>query len=89
MGLSNIKEITKQLISHGLSGNTPAAAINQGTRPDQKVILSDLSSLAEDLVNFKLTGATLLIIGKVAGLANKLDWFSTIGEQEYQEILRS
>ncbi len=85
MGLSNIKEITKQLISHGLSASTPAAAINKGTRPDQNVILSELSALAQDLANVKITGPTLLVIGKVAGLAEKLDWFSKMADSNIQK----
>mgnify|MGYP001156943247 CR=1 FL=1 len=88
MGLSNIKEITKQLISHGLSASTPAAAINEGTRPDQKVILSELSALAQDLASAKVKGATLLVIGKVAGLAEKLDWFSKIASSNIQKQSR-
>ena len=88
MGLSNIKEITKQLISHGLSASTPAAAINEGTRPDQKVILSELRALAQDLASAKVKGATLLVIGKVAGLAEKLDWFSKIASSNIQKQSR-
>ena len=85
MGLSNIKEITRQLISHGLSTCTPAAAINEGTRPDQRVILSELNALAQDLKNAKITGPTLLVIGKVASLADKLDWFSRIASSNLQK----
>ena len=88
MGLSNIKEITKQLISHGLSASTPAAAINEGTRPDQKVILSELSALAQDLASAKVKGATLLVIGKVVGLSEKLDWFSKIAGSNIQKQSR-
>ena len=85
MGLSNIKEITKQLISHGLSGSTPAAAINKGTRPDQKVVLSELSTLAQDLAHVKFTGPTLLVVGKVTRLAEKLNWFSKIANSDIQK----
>ena len=88
MGLSNIKEITRQLISHGLSTSTPAAAINEGTRPNQRVILSELNALAQDLANAKVTGPTLLVIGKVAGLAEKLDWFSKIAGSNIQKQSR-
>ena len=85
MGLSNIKEITKQLIAHGLSRGTPVAVINKGTRPDQKVILSELSALAQDLAHVKLTGPTLLVVGKVVGLAEKLDWFSKLAVSNTQK----
>ena len=59
-----------------LSADIPAAAINQGTRPEQKVLCSTLKTLAKDLSKENFCGATLLVIGKVAGLAHKLNWFT-------------
>ena len=75
MGLINIREITEQLMAHGLDAETPAAAINQGTRPEQRVLSTTLKWLAEDISTAQITGATLLVIGKVAGLADQLAWF--------------
>ena len=75
MGLFNIHEITEQLMAHGLDAETPAAAINQGTRPEQRVLKTTLERLAMDVSVAHITGATLLVIGKVAGLADQLAWF--------------
>ena len=75
MGLINIHEITARLMAHGLDAETPAAAINQGTRPEQQVLTTTLKWLAKDVSAAQVTGATLLVIGKVVGLADQLAWF--------------
>ncbi|MEQ9560870.1 MAG: hypothetical protein RIG67_34265, partial [Rhodospirillales bacterium] len=76
MGLTNLAAICDQLIGHGLAPDTPAAAINQGTRPDQRTVHAPLKNLAEAVEGADLSGATLLVIGKVAGLAPDLEWFT-------------
>lgn len=75
MGLTNVKEISARLMAAGLPADTPACAINQGTRPEQEVLQSTLANLADDIAARQITGATLLVIGKVAGLAEQLTWF--------------
>ena len=76
MGLTNLAVICEQLISHGLAPDTPAAAINQGTRPQQRTVHAVLKDLADAVEHTHLVGATLLVIGKVAGLAQDLEWFN-------------
>ncbi len=75
MGLTNVRRITERLIAHGLDAETPAAAINHGTRPEQQVLNTTLERLVEDISSAQITGATLLVIGKVAALADQLSWF--------------
>ena len=82
MGLTNISDITNQLIMHGLDEKTPAAAINQGTRPNQKLVISTLKNLTRDVTAKNVTGATLLVIGKVVSLADELSWFDAITSQK-------
>lgn len=72
MGLANLDVICSELAAHGLPDDTPAAAIQQGTTPAQKVILADLTSLSERVKEAALEPPTLVIIGKVAGLAEKI-----------------
>ena len=78
MGLTNLATICSQLISHGLDPETPTAAINQGTRSEQKSILAPLKDLSAAVTDAELSGATLLVIGKVAGLAPELEWFNPL-----------
>lgn len=75
MGLQGLDMLAKQLIKHGLSGSTPAAIVQQGTTPQQRVISGTLSTLP-DLPEIKtLHAPTLIIVGGVVSLRNKLAWF--------------
>lgn len=70
MGLSNAASLAAKLLVAGLPRATPVAIVERGTRPDQRVstgTLSELKALAE---RHKDGGPALLIIGKVAALAN-------------------
>ncbi|MDD9879124.1 MAG: uroporphyrinogen-III C-methyltransferase [Magnetovibrio sp.] len=79
MGLTNVRLIAERLIGAGLPADTPAAAINNGTRPEQKVVNSRLDALADDIESHRISGATLLVIGRVAELAEHLAWFGAAG----------
>jgi len=82
MGLTNVREISTKLIEAGLNGETPAAAINQGTRPDQRVLTTTLANLADEIESQQIKGATLLVIGKVADLGAQLSWFPSLDDIE-------
>ncbi len=84
MGVTNARIISDRLIEAGLSAETPAAAINMGTRPEQKVIRTDLKSLPEGIHNAGLSGATLLVIGSVVQLSDIIDWFSPDNSETQQ-----
>jgi uroporphyrin-III C-methyltransferase/precorrin-2 dehydrogenase/sirohydrochlorin ferrochelatase/uroporphyrin-III C-methyltransferase len=75
MGLANVELISQNLIAAGLSKNTPAAAIQNGTTSQQIRVLTTLSDLSS--ATSMLQAPVIFIIGKVVSLANKLDWFAT------------
>lgn len=70
MGLANLKEITENLIKHGLPKNTPVAAIQEGTTKNQKAAFSNLDKICKDIEGF--AAPTLIIIGKVVNVRNLL-----------------
>ncbi|MFO0390059.1 MAG: uroporphyrinogen-III C-methyltransferase [Alphaproteobacteria bacterium] len=72
MGLANLALICEKLIAHGLPADFPAAAIENGTNPKEKLILSTLEQLAADVANAGLEPPTLVIIGKVVELSEKI-----------------
>ncbi len=76
MGLMNIGEITERLIAHGMPADLPAAALNLGTRPEQRTLITTLAELPNTTSAADLRGATLIIIGRVVSLANELQWFA-------------
>ncbi len=75
MGLQRLAHICTQLIAHGLPAATPAALITHGTTPAQKVLVARLDGIARTVAAAGVTAPTLVIIGKVVGLHDKLDWY--------------
>ncbi len=76
MGMHGSKIICEELIKHGLSDETPAALIVKGTTEDQEVIIGNLKNMPEIIMKRKIVPPTLLIIGDVVKLHNKLKWFN-------------
>ena len=75
MGLNGLPIIAKQLIAHGLSADTPAALIEQGTTVSQKVYTAALSDLPTLIEEQTIAPPTLMIIGSVVSLHKTLNWF--------------
>lgn len=84
MSLSGLEEICSKLIANGLSADTPAALIENGTLSEQRVFTGNLKVLPGIVRENNAAAPTLLIIGQVVGLRKKLNWFSQ--EQEIDRI---
>jgi uroporphyrin-III C-methyltransferase/precorrin-2 dehydrogenase/sirohydrochlorin ferrochelatase len=80
MGLLCLPVLCARLIEHGQSPDLPAAVVQHGTAPTQRVVtgtLATLPALAEDA---KLHGPTLIIVGDVVRLRERLNWFHPGGD---------
>lgn len=66
MGLSNIKEITDNLLKEGMSEKTPATVISGGTTKEQKVLCSNLLNIAEETKSARMFSPAVIIIGETA-----------------------
>lgn len=75
MGLVGLPEICKRLIAQGVSPDMPAAVIQQGTTPRQRVVTATLKDLAEKVTEAGIKPPSLTIIGEVVQLREKLNWF--------------
>lgn len=75
MGLMGLDAICSGLIHAGRRPDTPAAIIEKGTTPQQRVITGDLGTLPALVVENKVRAPTLLIIGGVVSLYPSLNWF--------------
>ncbi len=69
MARGGLREICVSLIGHGRAETTPAAVIENGTRPDQRVLIATLATLPDLVESTKFTGPTITIIGEVVALA--------------------
>lgn len=75
MGVANLPHITKQLMENGRSGDTPAAVIRWGTKPEQRVLMTTVAKAAEDVERANLQPPAIFIVGDVVSLREKLQWF--------------
>ena len=75
MGVSRLNDICQGLIQHGMPADTPAAAIQRGTQPEQKVVAATLATLTNAVHRAGITPPALIIVGSVVGLANRLAWW--------------
>lgn len=75
MGLGGLSRICDNLIEHGKSPETPAALIEKGTLPDQRVITGTLATLPGLVEEHDVTRPTLVIVGEVVKLRTRLNWF--------------
>jgi len=78
MGLAGLDIICRELIAHGVSVDMPAAIVQQGTLPEQKVYTGTLSTLPGIVATNEVRAPTLLIIGDVVKLHGSLDWYKPV-----------
>ena len=74
MGLTGISYISRALIKHGMSPDTPIALVEKGTLPEQKVYTSTLENIGNVIANNSISAPTLTIVGDVVKLHEKLKW---------------
>ena len=77
MALVGSKHLSEQLIAHGMRGDMPVALVEKGTTPDQKVYTTTLAELPDLVENETIHAPTLIIVGEVVKLREKLNWFDT------------
>ncbi len=83
MGLMKSEYIQQQLVDHGRQASTPIAIIERGTQASQKVFTGRLDQLAE--LSKDAQSPSLIVVGEVVSLSEKLKWFNQeqCGERQY------
>lgn len=77
MGLVGLPVICEELIKHGLPSDHPIALVAEGTRQSQQVLTGTLATLPETIQSQAIKPPTLIIVGNVVSLREKLAWFET------------
>ncbi|MCX7192951.1 MAG: siroheme synthase CysG [Proteobacteria bacterium] len=75
MGLHGLDTLCTELVNHGMPDSTPIAIIQQGTTQNQRVVTGTLATLPGLAAIEKPQAPTLIIIGGVVKLREKLQWF--------------
>ena len=76
MGLRNLEVLTREFIARGASADYPAAIVDNATRLNQRVIVGTLGTLAAKARSAELRGPSIVIIGTVVSLREKLHWYA-------------
>jgi uroporphyrin-III C-methyltransferase/precorrin-2 dehydrogenase/sirohydrochlorin ferrochelatase len=83
MGLMGLEAACEQLIAHGMPRDMPAAVVQQATLPQQRVVTATLEDLPRRVAEADLRPPTLVIVGDVVKLRDRLSWFEPgIGVEE-------
>ncbi|TDY22206.1 uroporphyrinogen-III C-methyltransferase [Paraburkholderia sp. BL6665CI2N2] len=69
MGMRRLNDIVGALLAAGMSADTPCAAIESATRPEQRHALARLGEFAETVARAGLGSPAIVVIGGVASLA--------------------
>jgi uroporphyrin-III C-methyltransferase len=73
MGMRRLNDITDALLRAGMQPDTPCAAIESATRPEQRQVLGPLADFAQRVVAAGLGSPSIVVIGGVASLALPAD----------------
>jgi len=75
MGLTGLDTICRELMRHGAGADMPAALIEQGTTPRQRVLVGTLVTLPGIVARSDVHAPTLMIVGEVVKLHHDLSWY--------------
>ena len=75
MGRSALPALMKEFINQGADAGLPVAVIDNGTRQNQRVVTGTLETIANIADRADLKGPSMIIIGTVVTLREKLNWF--------------
>ncbi len=75
MGVKNLSRVSARLMREGMGASMPAAMIESGTLPKQRVVEGTLRNLAEKVKKAGISSPALLVVGKVSTLRKQLSWF--------------
>lgn len=74
MGISGLPSIANGLIAAGRPGGEPAAVIERGTLPDQRVLTGSLCDIAQRASEQEIKAPAITVVGAVAKLAERIGW---------------
>ncbi len=75
MGLVGLPDICARLLEYGRAPQTPVALVQQGTTSNQRVWVGTLSNMPELVAREEIKPPTLIVVGEVVKLRDKLKWF--------------
>ncbi len=77
MGMRNLRTLLKQLVEGGTGPDTAAAAVMNGTTPEQKVCVATVGTLADAVEAAGIRAPSVVVVGEVSSLRQTLSWWES------------
>jgi len=75
MAVSRLDAVQANLLYHGRDPATPVALVENGARPEQRVLTGTLDRLHALARQYRVQSPAMLYVGEVAQLADRLSWW--------------
>ena len=75
MGVEGLSQVCADLQAQGLPAATPCALVENGSRPEQRVLHVTLADVVEQARRHAVRAPALFIVGEVTRLGQELAWF--------------
>lgn len=77
MGMRRIEPIVSAILEGGRARATPAAVIQWGTWPNQRVVVGTLGDIVQRSTEAGLKNPAVIVVGEVVSLRQTLNWFDS------------
>ncbi|WP_305852566.1 uroporphyrinogen-III C-methyltransferase [Conexibacter sp. SYSU D00693] len=74
MGVKALPRIAEQLVAGGRAASEPAAVVQSGTLPSQRVVTGTLADIAARAKEAGVRPPSITVVGPVAGLTEEIGW---------------
>ena len=81
MGMKNLETITRRLQAGGLPSHTPTLVVQSATTGEHRQLLTTVSKVALESEHAGFGAPSIVVIGEVAALSDKLAWFQVARTQ--------
>lgn len=75
MGVSKLRDLVEELLSHGVKADTPVAIIRNATLRDQLIVNGVLSDIVDKAERVKLGPPAVIFVGKAVAHMPRRPWF--------------
>ncbi len=75
MGVTRLPQVVEQLIAGGRDPQTPAALIERGATPAQKMVRATLNTIVSEAEKAGIKPPALIVVGDTVGLSETLHWY--------------
>ncbi|MBL38003.1 MAG: uroporphyrinogen-III C-methyltransferase [Xanthomonadales bacterium] len=77
MAVARLSDLQANLRAHGQPASTPVAIVENGARPEQRVLTGRLDRLHDLAVRHSVASPAMVYVGEVARLADRLGWYGS------------